>query len=107
MSQDIELLTEIRDLLRVIAEPALAERDAALRSKLLQIVGASKKNAVAALLMDGTRSRKAIATEAKTDSGNLSRFVNKLSEAQLIDGDDSHPKLAVSLPPNFFEKAAG
>ena len=79
MSQELEVLTEIRDLLRVMAEPALAERDASLRAALRGIVGTSKKNAKAAFLMDGSRSRTVIAREVNIDSGNLSRFVKKLA----------------------------
>jgi hypothetical protein len=59
MSREIELLIEIRDLLQVMAEPALAKRDAKLRSSLRTAVGSSGKKAKAALLMDGSRSLRA------------------------------------------------
>lgn len=58
MSREIELLTEIRDLLQVMAEPALAKRDARLRSDLCSVVGGGKK-AKAVLLMDGSRTQAA------------------------------------------------
>lgn len=39
MADQTQLLTEIRDLLRVMAEPALAERDERRRAELGRIVG--------------------------------------------------------------------
>jgi hypothetical protein len=53
MSRELELLTEIRDLLQVVAEPALAKRDAKFRSVLRSVVGSSGKKVKAVLLMDG------------------------------------------------------
>jgi hypothetical protein len=73
MSRDVELLTEIRDLLQVIAEPALAKRDAKLRASLRTVVGSGAKKMKAVLLMDGTRSQSAIVKESGIDQGNLSR----------------------------------
>jgi hypothetical protein len=55
MSDDTEILQEIRDLLRLIAEPALAKRDERLRASLQELVGKSKQKAEAVVLMDGTR----------------------------------------------------
>ena len=43
MSEDIELLREIRDLLAVMAEPAIAQRDAKRRAALSTLVGKSKQ----------------------------------------------------------------
>lgn len=106
MSREIELLTEIRDLLEVIAEPALAQRDAKMRASLLNIVGTSSKKAKAALLMDGTRSQSMISKEAGIDDGNLSRFVKGLAAAELISADEKHPNLRLTIPPNFFESGA-
>jgi DNA-binding MarR family transcriptional regulator len=103
MSREIELLTEIRDLLQVIAEPALAARDAKSRSSLHTVVGTSAKKAKAALLMDGTRSQSAIVKESGMDQGNLSRLVKALAAAQLIFADERHPKLVVSVPSTFFD----
>jgi len=95
----------VRDLLRVIAEPALAERDARLRAALSQIVGKSRANAKAALLMDGSRSQSAICKESGINKGNLSTFTKALRAKGLIALDDKEPKLLISIPPNFFEKA--
>jgi len=56
LNEQIDLLREMRDLLRVIAEPALAKRDEKLRTGLREVVGKSKLAARAILLMDGARS---------------------------------------------------
>ena len=105
MSKEIELLAEIRDLLQVMAEPALAQRDAKLRSALRTLVGGSTKRASLALLMDGTRSQSTLAKEAGIDSGNVSRFVKALAEAKLISADQKHPHLVLKVPSTFFEGA--
>ena|SRR6266404_6460356 len=103
MSREIELLTEIRDLLQVMAEPELAKRDARVRVSLRDIVGNSNKKAKAALLMDGARSQSAIVKESGIDQGNLSRLVKALAAAQLISADEKHPKLLVRIPSTFFD----
>src|SRR5688572_18224694 len=104
MSREIELLGEIRDLLQVMAEPALAQRDAKLRSALRTLVGASPKKAKAVQIMDGSRTQSIIVKEAGMDAGNLSRLVKDLAGAGLISADQKHPKLLVSLPSNFFDQ---
>ena len=104
MSREIELLTEIRDLLQVMAEPALAQRDAKLRASLRAIVGVGSKKAKAVQLMDGSRSQSAIVREGIMDSGNLSRLVKDLATAGLVAPDQKHPKLLVTVPPNFFNQ---
>ncbi len=103
MSREVELLTEIRDLLLVMAEPALEKRDAKLRSLLREIVGNSGKKAKATLLMDGTRSQSTIVKESGIDSGNVSRLVKALATGGLISADEKHPKLLLSVPSAFFE----
>ena len=103
MSKEIELLTEIRDLLQVMAEPALATRDAKLRAALRDLVGTSAKRAKAVMLMDGNRSQSALAKESGMDAGNLSRLVKGLAEGKLISPDQKHPSLAVKVPPTFFD----
>lgn len=103
MSRDIELLTEIRDLLQVMAEPALAERDAKMRSKLRSVVGVGGKKSQAAMLMDGTRSQAAIAKDSGMDQGNLSRLMKALIAARLISVDEKNPRLLVKVPPTFFD----
>jgi hypothetical protein len=88
----------------VIAEPALAERDAKLRSSLRTVVGGSGKKADAVLLMDGSRSQAAIVKESGIDQGNLSRLVKALATARLISADERHPKLLVKIPHTFFSR---
>ncbi len=104
MSSEVELLTEIRDLLLVMAEPSLAKRDAALRSALRAVVGKSEKKAKATLIMDGTLSQSDIVRETGIDRGNLSRLVSALAKEQLISADDQHPRLMVNVPPTFFDE---
>lgn len=103
MSREIELLTEIRDLMQVMAEPALAKRDATLRAALRAVVGGSKKRAKAAMLMDGARSQSAIAKEAGIDAGNVSRLVKALAASRLISADEKHPRLLLKVPDTFFD----
>jgi hypothetical protein len=101
MPDNTEILLEIRDLLRLMAGPALAERDERLQTSLRQIVGASKLKAKAVLLMNGMRTQASIKKECGIDFGDLSRLVKALRGAELIGPDDKHPKLVVSVPPNF------
>lgn len=102
MSFEIELLTEIRDLLRIVAEPNLAKLDANPRATLRTIVGDSSKKAGAVLRMDGSRTQAAIVKETGIDQGNLSRLVKALAESSLIGADEKHPRLNISIPRNFF-----
>jgi hypothetical protein len=104
MDEQTELLREMRDLLRVIAEPALAERDEALRASLREIVGRSNAKAKAALLMDGSRSQSTISKEAGIDAGLLSKLAKALRGVGLITADE-RPKMVISIPPNFFENS--
>ncbi len=105
MDEQTELLREMRDLLRVIAEPALAERDKRLRSALLEIAGKSEQKAAAVLLMNGSRTQADLRKEAGMDAGNLSRLVAALRAKELIKADEKHPELAISIQPNFFENS--
>jgi hypothetical protein len=75
MNEEIELLRQMRDLLLVMAEPAIAKRDQKLREALSATVGRSKAKMKAVLLMDGTRTQTTIEHEANIDKGSLSRFV--------------------------------
>lgn len=105
MTEQTELLREMRDLLLVIAEPALAKREEKLRESLAKIVGKSKITAKAVLLMDGSRSQTVVKTESGIDASQLSRCVRSLREASLIGKDDKHPKLVIAIPINLFDKA--
>ena len=103
MGDDTEILQEIRDLLRLMAEPALAKRDERLRATLHTIVGKSKQKAEAVVLMNGTRSKADIEKDCGMDQGNLSRLVKALREGGLIGPDDKHPQLVFPAPSNFLD----
>lgn len=104
MSLETLLLTEIRDLLLVLAEPVLAKRDQQARDRLRKIVGKSVKGAAAVMLMDGNRSAAAICKECGTDKGYLSRLIKALASAGVVESDDGSPRLVLKLPPNFFDQ---
>jgi hypothetical protein len=99
----LSAVREIRDFLRLMAEPAIAERDRKLRHELRQIVGGSAPRAKAVLLMDGSRTQRMIHREAGIHEGNLSTLVKLLKNHQLLAGDAKEPKLAFPIPANFFE----
>jgi DNA-binding MarR family transcriptional regulator len=101
MADNTEILREIRDLLRLMAEPALAKRDERLRTSLQELIGKSKQKAAAVVLMDGTRSQADIRKDCGIDNGNLSRLVKVLREAELIGSDDKYPKLVFPVPANL------
>src|SRR5258706_14910582 len=103
MSREIELLTEIRDLLQVVAEPALAKRDEKFREALRTIVGKARSKADAVMLMDGSRTQSAIVKETGIDQGSLSRLVKALRAESLISADEKHPRLVIAITPNFFD----
>ena len=95
----------MRDLLRVIAEPALAERDKKLRAALLEVVGKNKSGAKAVFAMDGSKSQSDICREFGIDKGYLSRLVKTLRGKSLLS-EDEDPKIVIAVPPNFFEGGA-
>jgi hypothetical protein len=105
LDEQVALLREMRDLLRVIAEPALAKRDEELRAALTEIVGKSRAKAKAVLLMDGSRRQAGICKESGIDQGGLSRLSKALRAKELIKTDEKHPELVISIPPNFFERS--
>jgi uncharacterized membrane protein len=104
MDEQTKLLSEIRDFLQVIAEPALAKRDERLRQALKEIVGKSPQRAKAIQLMDGSKTQAAIRDEIGWDKGNVSRFVKALREVGLVKGDDKIG-LTISVPANFFDNS--
>lgn len=104
-AQMLDVLSEMRDLLRVMAEPAIAQRDKKLRTALRGVAGsATGKKAKAILLMDGTRNQAGIANECGIDRGDLSVLVKKLKAAELLKGEAKQPDLSISIPSNFFEQ---
>jgi hypothetical protein len=107
-AQMLDVLTEMRDLLRLLAEPAIAQRDKKLRKELRSIAGsATGKKAKAILLMDGSRNQAGISNECGINQGDLSVLVKKLKGSELLKGDSKQPQLAISIPPNFFEQPEG
>jgi len=103
--EQTQLLREMRDLLLVMAEPALAQRDQKSRALIRQVVGKSKPKAKAVVSMDGSRNQATVCKESGMDQGNLSRLVKALRAKELIGADEKHPKLVISIPPNFFEQS--
>jgi hypothetical protein len=104
-AQMLHVLAEMRDLLRVMAEPTIAQRDKKLREVLRGLAGsAAGKKAKAILLMDGTRTQIGIIDECGINKGNLSVLVKKLKAEELLTGDPKQPQLTISIPPNFFEQ---
>jgi hypothetical protein len=98
----LEMLGEIRDLLRLIAEPQLAERDRKLREELRRIAGKGEKNIKAVLLMDGSRNQTAIVKEASIDFGQLSKLVKALRTAKLLT-DKENPELVIPITESVFQ----
>ncbi|MGC3979674.1 MAG: hypothetical protein QM808_00260 [Steroidobacteraceae bacterium] len=99
----LKAVREIRNLLELLAEPAIAERDAKLRNELRQLVGSSKSKQESVLLMDGTRTQSEIKKETNVNAGHLSTLVSAMGKAKLLIDDPKRPKLAISIPLNFFE----
>jgi hypothetical protein len=100
------VLNEMRDLLRLMAEPAIAQRDKKLRDELRTIAGNSAGNkAKAILLMDGTRTQAKIVEECGIHKGQLSELVKALRESSLLKGDPKQPQLMISIPSSFFDGA--
>lgn len=100
----LAVLTEMRDLLRLMAEPAIAERDKKFRDVLRGIGGsATGKKAKAILLLDGTKTQTEIAKASGIDRGDPSVLVKKLRSANLLTDDLKQPKLVITIPTNFFE----
>lgn len=101
-----ELLATVREihkLLRIIAEPAIAEHDKKARAELRNIVGTSSKRSKAVFLMDGNRTQALIQKEVGINQGDLSVLVKRLNESGLLLGDKKQPELAITIPSNFFE----
>jgi len=105
MNEQTELLREVVDLLRLIAEPHLAKRDEKRRNSLYAIVGKSQAKAKAVLLMNGERNQSGIIKEAGIDAGNLSRLIKSLANADLVELGAKSPKLKIPIPQGFPNRA--
>ena len=95
-------LHEMRDLLRVIAEPGIAKRDEKIRNEVASLAGSSKKKQTAIMLMDGSRTRAQIHKQSGVDQGDVSRLVKAMTDKELLDSKSANPKLVIRLPENFF-----
>jgi len=98
----LETVRKIHDLLELLAEDKIAQRDAKQRVALRELVGASVAKQKSIYLMDGTQTQAEIRRVTSVNQGDLSAMVGKLHKAGLLDGTKM-PKLAISIPANFFE----
>jgi len=97
----VTVATEIRDLLQLLAEPAIAQRDEKLRVVLLQTVGKSQSKRKAVMLMDGSRSQTEISQSAFLDKSDLSKLVKSMKTDGLLT-ENEKPQLKIPVPPNFL-----
>jgi hypothetical protein len=102
----LEAVQEIRNLVRIMAEPAIAEHDKKARAELRRLVGNSPKKAKAVLLMDGSRIQSLIQKETGINQGDLSTLVKQMKASNLLSGEGKEPKLAIPIPQTFFEDEA-
>lgn len=102
----LDEVRQMRKLLELLAEPAIAQRDAKLRDELRKIVGSSSKKQQSVFLMDGSRTQKQIIAQTSVNQGDLSTMVGKLESAGLLVDGKREPKLAISIPSNFFDANA-
>lgn len=80
----LSAICEIRDLVRLLAEPAIAARDQKARNELRRIVGNSAAKAKAVVLMDGSRTQRAIHRETGINEGQLSTLVKQLNASEFF-----------------------
>lgn len=104
-ARTLEVVCEIRDLIRLIAEPQIAARDQKYREELIRLVGKSDQKAKAVFLMDGNHTQFQIHAATKVHRGNLSTLIKELMKVGLVTGDSKQPKLTILIPSDFFEKA--
>ena len=100
----VELLTEIRDLLRIVAEANRPQYEAAVLERLgaradeIRALVKSKSQWDALELMDGTHTRGSISEAAGMDSGNLSRFASRLrASGVIIDFESGREKIPAAV----------
>ena len=107
MEEQTEILQKILEILTLIAEPQIAQRDQKSRAAIAEIVGKGQLKAKAVALMDGSRPQAAICKESGIDAGALSRLTKALRENGLVESDDKLPKLSIYLPPGFWAELDG
>jgi hypothetical protein len=103
----LSAVCEIRELVRLMAEPQIAARDQKLRDELARIVGRSVPKQKSIMLMDGTRTQADIHKETGINIGQLSTLVKQLVASKLLVGEPKKAKLSISIPTNFFENREG
>src|SRR5438270_52445 len=102
----LDEVRQMRKLLELLAEPAIAQRDGRLRGELRKIVGSSLKKQQSVLLMDGRRTQAQIIAQTSVNQGDLSTMARKLESAGLLADGKKQPKLAIAIPSNFFDANA-
>jgi hypothetical protein len=105
-SEVLEALRKIYGLLELLAEDKIAQRDARQRIILREIVGKSVPKQKSVFLMDGSRTQAEIRSLTSINQGHLSTMVGLLHKAELLIDDVRKPKLAISIPQNFFDANA-
>ena len=99
MSDELRVLNQIKSLLELIAEPKIAERDAALREKIKKAIGNSEKKARAVHLMDGSLTQKEIADRSTLDQSDCSKLIKRLRNDGVLEADAI--ALKIPLPQDF------
>jgi hypothetical protein len=84
-SEQLELLREIRDLLRPVADHY--QKDYDLRQQVRAIVNSSPPRRKAWDLLDGVLVQRDIYEQAGMDQGNLSKYLKALRQLGAISGD--------------------
>lgn len=105
-SETLVILRKIHNLLELLAEDKIAQRDEAQRVILRQLAGSSVPKQKSILLMDGTRTQADIRRATSVNQGHLSTLVSSLFKENLLSGDIKQPNIAISIPKNFFEDHA-
>jgi hypothetical protein len=98
----LSTVIEIKELLKLIAEPQLALRDEKRRSSLREIVGKSAWKRKMIPLLDGSKTQTELRQEVKVDASDLSKLIKALRASDLLK-DGEAPHLAIEIPVNFFE----
>jgi hypothetical protein len=84
-SEQLQLLREIRDLLRPVADHF--QKDYDLRQKVRAIVNSSPPRRKAWDLIDGVLVQRDLHEQAGMDQGNLSKYLKALRHLGAISGD--------------------
>lgn len=94
MTDNANVLAEIRDLLVPISAAARMHLADEGTDRLRAIVGSGQRLS-AAKLMDGTKTRPQIQRETKISAPNLSKLMKDLREPGLVVEPDGRPQLVI------------